>query len=291
MRRLLITGISSFLGSYLLDWLPMGWRTVGTYLDNRPHRDDIPRYRVDITKQTELDIIIHRIKPDAIIHTAAASNPNWCEQNETLSYHINVRATQQLAEYAAVHQIPFIFTSTDLVFDGDAAPYAEDAAAHPVSIYGHHKLIAEQMIQKVYDQATIARLPLLYGMPSYGQNFFPNWLNKMQTGQVVGAFTDEFRTPVDGESAARGLLILLHQAATGIYHLGGTESISRYDFAIKMADAFRLPTAMIKPALREQVTMAAARPRDVSLNSEKSYQLGYQPATLAENFQKMAAEV
>lgn len=291
MKRLLITGISSFLGSYLIDWIPMGWRVVGTYLTCRPDRDDFPRYRVDLTKQEELDIVINRIKPDAIFHIAAASNPNWCEQNETLSYHINVRTTQQLVEYAALHQIPFVFTSTDLVFDGEHAPYQEDATPHPVSIYGHHKLMAEQAILSTYPHATIARLPLLYGMPTYGQNFFPNWIDKLQTGQVVGAFTDEFRTPTDGESAARGLYYLLHKEAKGIYHLGGKESISRYDFALKMADAYHLPISLIKPALREQISMPAARPRDVSLDSKKAYELGYSPSTLQENLESFTAQV
>ncbi|MFK7933050.1 MAG: NAD(P)-dependent oxidoreductase [Saprospiraceae bacterium] len=291
MKRLLITGVSSFLGSYLIDWLPMGWRTVGTYYENRPDTDDVPAYRIDLTDRAQLDKILERTRPDAILHVAAASNPNWCEQNETLSYHINVQSTQHLAEYAATHQIPFIYTSTDLVFDGAHAPYAEDAQPQPISIYGHHKLMAEQVIQATYEHATIARLPLLYGMPRYGNNFFTAWLEKLQTGQVVGAFTDEFRTPVDGESAARGLFILLHRGATGVYHLGGRERLSRYDFAVQMAETFRLPISLVKPALRAQVQMAAARPQDVSLSSEKAFQLGYAPATFLENLQQMMEEV
>lgn len=286
MQRLLITGISSFLGSYIADWLPTGWRAVGTYLTHREDTGDIPSYRIDLTERSQVDLVLKKVKPDAILHLAAASNPNFCEQNPAISKAVNVTATTQLAEYCQARQIPLIFTSTDLVFSGENAPYKETTTPAPLSIYGQHKWEAEQAILDRHPQATIARMPLLYGDARYGKNFFTDWVKKLETGQVIGAFTDEFRTPVDGESAARGLLQLLLRQAEGIWHLGGQESLSRYDFAFQLAVAMELPTSLLRPALRTQVPMPAPRPENVSLNSEKAFAQGYEPKKVGAFFKE-----
>lgn len=284
MKRLLITGISSFLGSYIIDCLPTGWRAVGTYFNHHRDTRGIPSYRIDLTERSQVNLLLKRVKPDAILHLAAASNPNFCEQHPTISEAINVSAAEYLASYAEARQIPLFFTSTDLVFSGENAPYSEGDTSIPLSIYGQHKRRVEQVILDIHPTATIARMPLLYGSPRYGKNFFTDWVNKLKTGQVIGAFTDEFRTPVDGESAANGLLQLVLKQAEGIWHLGGKESLSRYDFAFQLAIAMELPTSLLRPALRAQVSMPAPRPENVSLNSEKAFKQGYEPKRVGEVF-------
>ena len=67
-------------------------------------------------------------------------------------------------------------------------------------------------------------------------------------------------------------------------HLGGKESISRYQFGLLMAEKLGLPTDIISACKQADVPMAAPRPRDVSLNSAKAYGLGYNPPSLEEEF-------
>ena len=99
-------------------------------------------------------------RPSAIIHLAAASNPNWCELHPVESQVINTEAPVYLAAYCRDAGIPFIFTSTDLVFDGQQAPYVESWAPAPICTYGRQKAQAEQALLLAYPEAVIARLPI-----------------------------------------------------------------------------------------------------------------------------------
>ncbi|HAX78559.1 MAG TPA: NAD(P)-dependent oxidoreductase, partial [Cyanobacteria bacterium UBA11372] len=105
-------------------------------------------------------------------------------------------------------------------------------------------------------------------------------------GKELSLFTDQFRTPASGKTAASGLLLALEKVE-GILHLGGKERVSRYEFGRLMAEVFELPQDKLKACLQEDVPMPAPRPNDVSLNSEKAFALGYQPLSLREELEKL----
>ncbi len=288
--KLLVTGISGFLGSYLPIVNNNQWDIHGFY-NHSPINPDavahtigqqhqvslIKTSKVNLLEPTEVKTALAAIQPDAILHLAAQSNPNYCEAHEAESHAINVAATLLLGEYAATASIPFVFVSSDLVFDGTKAPYSETDTPSPISVYGRHKVEAEQALLQVYPDACIARCPVMYGLPAWGNSFMSNWIKNLREEKPVYAFTDEYRTKVDGQTAVEGLFLLLRKHAKGVYHLGGKEKISRYDFAVKMAKAFGLQEDLVKPSLRADVKMPAARPADVSLLSDKAYALGYHP--------------
>jgi dTDP-4-dehydrorhamnose reductase len=212
-----------------------------------------------------------------VIHTAALSQPNRCEQEPDLSYATNVEATRVVAQFCGSHQIPFAFTSTDQVFDGLAAPYDETSSPSPISVYGRHKVKAEAIIQALHPAAAICRMPLLYGPPSpTAECFLQGFLRTLRAGQPLHLFTDEFRTPVYVEDAALGLLLALERTS-GLLHLGGPERLSRYDFGLRMAEVFGLDKGLILPSKQADVTLPAPRPPDVSSTSQKAFKLGYRP--------------
>jgi dTDP-4-dehydrorhamnose reductase len=230
-------------------------------------------------------------QPDAVIHTAAQANAHLCEQQPQQTEMLNVLFACQLAERCAQANIPFLFISTDLVFGGEHAPYGETDPVSPLSHYGRQKAIAETQILKVYAHATICRLPLLYGLASpNGQGFLPSFLAKLKAGQPLPLFTDEWRTPVTVADAATGIRLALARGVRGILHLGGPERISRYDFGLKMAEAFRLSAATIQPCLRADVSLPAPRPRDVSLNSDRAFAWGYRPRDVTAGLAALAAD-
>ncbi len=216
-------------------------------------------------------------RPDGVIHTAALSQPNRCEQDPTLSYAINVQASETLATLCREYQIPLVFTSTDQVFDGQAAPYDETSLPNPINTYGRHKLEAELRIRAIYPAATLCRLPLLYGPPSaHGACFLQDFLARLRAGQSLSLFTDEYRTPAYVEDVAAGLLLALDHPGT-LLHLSGPERLSRYEFGLRMAEVFDLDGQLIQPCRQADVAMAAARPADVSSNSQRAMDLGYHP--------------
>lgn len=280
MKKLLVTGISGFLGWHIAQVQQTNWEVIGTYCNNPVQLDGIHTIALDITKEEDVRRLINILKPDAILHIAALSNANFCQANPERSKQVNLESSLLLAELAKINKLPFIFTSTDLVFEGDRAPYAPYDEPISVCTYGQHKVEAEHKISRIYPEATIARLPLMYGIPEYGNNFFSNWIEQLKKGQSIKAFTDEFRTPAHAKDVAKGLFLLLDKGVSGVWHLGGRERLSRYEFAQRMTEALGLPPNLIQPVKQAELTLPAPRPSDVSLDSNKSYAIGYAPSNL-----------
>lgn len=279
MKKLLVTGISGFLGSFIAQQAPKNWTIIGTYNQHKPDLGNVELCSIDLTNKADLNMFLSKIQANAVLHLAANSNPNNCENNP-ISDQINIDVPTILAQYCAKQGIPFIFTSTDLVFDGNHAPYRPSDKPQPIMRYGQQKAAAEQAILKHYPAATIARMPLLYGLPKNRKGFLSNWLKKLKNGQEIHCFTDEYRTALSGKDAAKGLFLLLKQQKKGVFHLGGTQRMSRYDFAYTVARHFGYDTTLIIPALQKDVKMPAARPADVSLSSNDSFRQIFEPELL-----------
>jgi len=282
MKKLLVTGISGFLGWHIAEHPQTDWEVQGLFHNNKPTNLKVSSNQLDLTDNQSVIYFLKKNKPDAVLHLAANSNPNNCEQNP-LSNHINVNATTHLAKLCAKQNIPFVFTSTDLVFEGNDAPYSETDSTNPIMIYGKQKREAEQKILEIYPQAIIARMPLMYGMPTNGLGFMNAWVRNLKEGKNIHCFTDEYRTAASGADAASGIFLLLEKKLNGIFHLGGRESLSRFEFATQMATHFGLDKNLIIPSLQKDVQMPAKRPANVSLNSNKAFTEGYKPRSLEEN--------
>ncbi len=110
-------------------------------------------------------------------------------------------------------------------------------------------------------------------------SYLQHFLQKIKTGETLKLFTNEFRSVLGGESAARGLFLVLEKLS-GIYHLGGLEKLSRYDLGMAICKAFNIMEANIITCKQEDVSMAANRPPDVSLNIQKAKLVGYTPKKL-----------
>ncbi|MEO1625781.1 MAG: NAD(P)-dependent oxidoreductase [Bacteroidota bacterium] len=270
MKKLLVTGISGFLGQHLARLYSPHWQLLGTYHKHQPSSSAMDCFQLDISDSTASRALLDKLHPDAILHLAACAQPNFCEEHPDLSEKVNVQASVHLAKLAAERDIPFVFTSTDLVFDGASAPYAEEDATGPVNLYGQQKARAEQQILGVHSRATVARMPLMYSTDESIPSFLIHWLKALREGREVYAFTDEIRTALHARDAVEGLLALLELGASGIWHLGGDQPMSRYDFIVHHAQEESLPTELIRPSLQKDVSMPAARPANVSLDSQKA---------------------
>jgi dTDP-4-dehydrorhamnose reductase len=276
MQKILITGASGFLGWNLCQIAREDWEVYGTYHRHSIEISGVKIHQIDLRNLDLVKAEIDRIAPDAIIHTAAASKPNFCQEFPDRSYQINVAASQLLAKICADAKIPFIFTSTDLVFDGTKAPYLETDPVSPINIYGEQKVAAEREILTAYPQANICRMPLMFGMaPPTANSFLQSWIKALSCREKLELFVDEFRTPVSTVTAAKGLLMMLQVSHSGIINLGGTERISRYNFGKLLAEVFEFDLSLLSPIYQRDLVMAAPRAADVSLDSTKAIELGY----------------
>lgn len=289
--RILLTGASGFLGGVFCRELAGLHEITGLCQSRRVCQPGVCARQLDLTDARAVADLLKDGRFDAVVHTAALSNPNQCQQEPELSRRVNVEATTVLAELCAERGLPLAFTSTDLVFDGTGSLYAEDAPPSPVSLYGEHKVLAEQAVLARHPEGgLVCRLPLLYGRSEPGAAcFLDGFLACARRGEPLRLFEDEFRSPADAADVARGLVLMLERGARGILHLGGPERLSRLEFGRKLKDALgalgpgspAVPELQLVPTRQADVPMAAPRPRDVSLSSARAAALGFAPATVA----------
>ncbi|MFC1586520.1 SDR family oxidoreductase, partial [Fibrobacterota bacterium] len=245
----------------------------------------------DLRQPEQVEKCVKDLRPDAVIHMAAASDPNFCQEHEAVSEKINIQASTLFAELCRTRGIPFLFTSTDLVFDGTSAPYREQDPVSPVSIYGRQKAIAEKKVLEIYPGSLVCRMPLMFGMAGpIASSILQPMLKAMAASTPLHLFEDEFRTPLSAPEACKGLLKVLPQAS-GMLHLGGPDRISRYELGIAVKRAFNMKSAVLNAVPQNSIPMTAPRPPDVSLNSDKARKFGFNPPGLEVQLKKLALSV
>lgn len=281
MKRLLVTGASGFLGWNLCQFSQADWSVYGTYCSHEVKIRGASLFKCDLTDCDALQALFNEVAPDAVIHTAAASKPNFCQANPDESFAINVTASVNIARLCGDRKIPLAFTSTDLVFDGQNAPYTEDDPICPINVYGEQKVIAEQQMLEVNPAISLCRMPTMFGLPSpVSPTFLQSVVKNLKEGKEINLFVDEFRTPVSARAASQGLVLAIEKRVHGVLNLGGKERISRYEFGLLVADILQLSTENIKPGKQSDIEMTAPRAPDVSMDSSKAFALGYQPLPL-----------
>ncbi len=283
---LIVTGGSGFVG-YRVCQAARGRWAVHNLTRTRPlEMDGVVDHRIDLTDAHAVTDRFTEIRPDAVIHLAAASDPNSCERAPGSAARINVAATLHLVQLCVHRRIPFVFASSDLIFDGIAPPYAEADPVSPVNAYGAQKAAAERAIRRRYPAATICRLPLMFGTAPKAKRsgFLVEMIRRLDAGENLRLFHDEFRTPVDTQSGAQGLIQGIDWPG-GTFHLGGRRRVSRLDMGLALAKILGMPRSRIDAVSLKDMPMAAPRAADVTLTSEKAYGRGYAPAHFDTSFE------
>lgn len=282
--KLLVTGASGLLGGALCRLAADQWDVYGLYHDHPVQMAGIRVFQADLTRRGDVDGLLHRLEPDAVIHAAAIADVGRCQCHPDQTTEINVNVPARLAAWCSRHDVPFGFTSTDMVFDGSRAPYDEQCPVNPLNHYARQKVRAEVEVLTHYSKAVVFRLPLMIGVSPLlplenTRHFCRQMLAAIHLGRMLNLFIDEYRTPVDIDSAATGILIMLGRVH-GLVHLGGRMRISRYDLGVMMAAAMGRAPDMIQAVRIAEIPGGAERAGDVSLNSDRAIALGYMPTPL-----------
>lgn len=201
----------------------------------------LTRVEVDLADFRAVERLFARERPTGVIHCAARSRSPACQADPAGARIQNVEVTRRLAELAA--DLPMVFLSTDLVFDGrrDGAEggYREDDAVNPLSVYAETKVEAESWVRRNPRHA-IVRTSLNFGRSPSGPGAFNEELAAAwRAGRVVDLFVDEFRCPIAAVETARRLWALLDSGQGGVFHLAGSERLSRYEIGRLVAEDLR----------------------------------------------------
>jgi dTDP-4-dehydrorhamnose reductase len=268
--RLLITGASGQLGAYLLRRLHDRDTAVIAWSHSRTGElFGIPLRPVDLADPDGLAAAFRPARPDIVLHSAALARIADCHRDPERAHRVNAAGSAALARLAAEAGARLVMVSTDLVFDGERAPYREQDPPAPVTVYGGSKAEAEAAVLAA-PRAAVVRVSLLFGPSLSGRpGFFDEQVNALRGGRPVNLFADEWRTPVDLVTAAGALLALARSDFTGLLHVGGPERLSRLEMGQRLAAFLGADPSVIVPSRRDQAPAAEPRPRDISLDSSR----------------------
>lgn len=277
--RVAVTGAGGLLGGRLARLLhERGFDVLALHRRAAPPAG--PRAAaLDLLSGDALSRLLDRERPDAVLHAAVLGRTDLCQERPDEATAANVELPRLLAGQCAERGIRLVALSTDLVFGGDRAPYREADTPRPLSVYGRTKQAGEQAVLEAFPAAVVARVSLVLGRGHGARGTSSESIAwALREGRAVSLFVDEHRTPVDPESVADATERLLTATASGIFHLGGPERLSRHELGRRVARALGLPEAGLVAARQEGYTGPDPRPADVSLDSQRARrELGWQP--------------
>ena len=253
---LMIFGARGFLGG----WLREAARS----------RFDVIADRIDVTDPCACAAAVEANRPDWVFLLAAVSDIDRCERDPALSEAVNVRGAENVARACLQSGARLLFTSSGAVFDGTESGYVETDRTSPVSVYGKSKARAEEIVAGLLPDALVVRLSLVLGLArSEGTNALLNkLLASWQAGKCVAVPAHEYRNAIDAPTLAALLLELVAAGASGIYHAGSANALSRVEIARRLAAEFGYPAAMVT-AQEQPPAGRAPRGRYEFLRTEK----------------------
>jgi dTDP-4-dehydrorhamnose reductase len=274
--RVLVTGGTGLLGWWIVKvFIEKGFDVVATFHSRGPvGLEDARWVRVNLEDAQSVVGVVKTVRPDVIVHTAAYTDVDGCERDKARAYHVNYLGTRALAEAAGSVEL-FVYVSTDYVFDGERGLYKEVDIPNPVNYYGLSKLLGEVAVQSILpSKSCIVRVSGLYGYsPTGKRNFGINALVRLLRREEVKAFHDQYLSPTYVVPLAEKLAVIVERRLTGLVHVAGPR-MSRYGFALKLAEALGVDRGLIKPISMDELRLAARRPRDSSLDTSWARSLG-----------------
>lgn len=277
MDRVLVTGGSGLLGSRIVrDLNSNGGSNCKVYCGFNRHPMELQgstQVRLDVSSPDCIKTI-RELGPDAVFHTAAIADVDYCETNRAEAYAVNAIGAKNVALACRESGAKMVHISTDYVFDGTekGGGYSEDDEPNPINYYGLTKLESEKFVSSTLGNFIIARTTVLFGWnrPWQRENFVTWAIKSLRAGGKVRLATDQFSTPTFAENLASALIEIAAMDKTGIYSMVGGDCLSRFSFGLRIADVFGLDGSLISPVTSTELAQTAPRPKNNCLSNKKA---------------------
>jgi len=291
MTRYLVTGASGLLGINFSLRIAREHTVIGVFTDSRLQGSPFTEQITDLTQPGQIEWLVDTYKPDVILHTAALTNVDTCEKQPELAQRLNAEVPGELAAATQAHGIRMVHISTDAVFDGAHPGYTEADQPKPINTYAATKLAGEQAVLAANPQALVARVNF-YGWSISGKRSLAEWFyNNLKAHQPVKGFTDVFFSPLLVTDLADTILEMLERGLSGLYHVLGSDCISKYDFGLMLARTFGLREDLIAPISVNDSGLAAARSPYLCLSTAKlQAALGHSLPGIESGFLRLAEQ-
>ena len=281
--RILVTGASGFIGRTCLEVFE-GDEVLGTF---RSRRGDGLAH-LDLLDGQETQRLLDDFRPAAVVHCAARPSVDWGEENPEAARRVNCDTTLNLLRETRRIGARVVFLSTDYVFDGAAGPYDEEAAPHPINVYGRLKLEMEGAVLDAANRSLVVRTTNVYGFDPESKNFLMAILPQLARGETVTVAEDQYGTPTLVSDLCQTIRRLLDRDTGGVFHVAGPDYLNRVEWARAAARAFGLDPGCVSGTRTVRLAQAAPRPLRAGLSSKRLASEGLEsPRSLAEGLDAM----
>ncbi len=268
MPRLLITGASGLLGANLVLTAHEEHEVIAVYHRHPIELEGVQSVSADLCQPGKAKKLFDRFRPDWVVHCAAATDVDACEDDSDSAFRLNSTMAGYVAAAAADTQARLIHISTDAVFDGGAWHYSESDPTEPVNTYGKSKLAGEKMVTQAYPQSTIVRTNI-FGWNAQRKFSLAEWfLDRLERGVNTPGFSNVFFSPILVNDLIDRLIQLLKINHSEIIHLAGADCISKYEFGKELAVIFQLDPELVDPVSSENAGLKSPRAKRLCLRSE-----------------------
>lgn len=280
-KRVLITGGNGLLGRSIISRNENRFELLVTGKQKFLSNGNDNRYSpLDILDSNQCDKVFSKFKPDYVIHAAAMTHVDKCEEDPDTCNSVNVDGTNNILKTCEKYGSHLIFISTDFIFDGKNGSYSENSKPNPISIYGMSKWNAEKLIRTSTIDWSIVRTSLVMG---YFEDLMTSniilWAReKLSKGQEISIVNDQIRTPTWSMDLAEGCFLLIENRALGIYNISGSEKFRISELIMMVADHGSYNSNLIKEVKTVELGQIASRPLISDLDISKARRnIGFNP--------------
>jgi len=225
----------------------------------------------DITDPDRTLSVIKQASPDYLIHPAAYTDVDGCENNPETAYRVNAVGAKNVTNACEEIGCPVIYISTDYVFDGTKEePYLETDEPNPLNEYGLSKLNGERFVSSLTESFYVVRTSWLYG--KNGKNFVETISRLLLERDEIKVVNDQTGSPTYTYDLALKLRELIGKDY-GTYHITNSSKCSWYEFALEIATLKQSDTKII-PVTSDEYKLPARRPAHSILANAKLKQAG-----------------
>jgi dTDP-4-dehydrorhamnose reductase len=238
------------------------------------------RSKIDISDAAQVAQVFADVDPAIVLNAAAYNQVDVAEREPLVAMQANGLAVRNLAMACRQHDARLVHFSTDYVFDGAAGrAYTEDDATRPLGAYAVSKLAGELYAQAYLDNALIIRTSGVFGpggLATARGNFIEAMLRLAASNQPIRVLNDHVASPTYSPFLAARAADLVDRNLTGIFHAGGGQAISWFDYAAMIFRVAGLHPEL-KPTNEREFRAAARRPKYSALSNAKMERSGIQP--------------
>lgn len=226
--KVLITGCGGMLGEAVYKVFNQECKVLATDIDVNEKWLTF----LDVRDKDSVANLVNDFNPDAIIHLAALTDMEFCENEIINAYKTNTESVQFLSRQALFKNIPFVYISTAGIFDGDKDSYTENDTPNPLSVYGKSKYYGERVALSVPKSIVIRAGWMMGGGPKKDKKFINKLIKQINSGaKELFVVSDKHGTPCYTYDLAKSIYYLIDTQEYGTYHGICDGSASRFEVA------------------------------------------------------------